>query len=107
MKNWKKSWYWGMWASPQPSASARMPPPVKERHISDPNEIYGLIRDITAEMMRGGEELNLSTKPSVVLVIGVNGVGKTTTIGKLAYRLKQEGRQVSPGRGRHVPCCRH
>ena len=67
---------------------------VKERHISDPNEIYGLIRDITAEMMRGGEELNLSTKPSVVLVIGVNGVGKTTTIGKLAYRLKQEGRQV-------------
>lgn len=67
---------------------------VKERHLSDPNEIYGLIRDITAEMMRGGEELNLSTKPSVVLVIGVNGVGKTTTIGKLAYRLKQEGRQV-------------
>ena len=67
---------------------------VKERHISDPNEIYGLIRDITAEMMRGGEELNLSTKPSVVLVIGVNGVGKTTTIGKLAYRLKQEGKQV-------------
>ena len=67
---------------------------VKERHISDPNEIYGLIRDITAEMMRGVEELNLSTKPSVVLVIGVNGVGKTTTIGKLAYRLKQEGRQV-------------
>ena len=45
-------------------------------------------------MMRGGEELNLSTKPSVVLVIGVNGVGKTTTIGKLAYRLKQEGKQV-------------
>ena len=67
---------------------------VKERHITDPNEIYGLIRDITAEMMRGGEELNLSTKPSVVLVIGVNGVGKTTTIGKLAYRLKQEGKQV-------------
>ena len=67
---------------------------MKERHITDPNEIYGLIRDITAEMMRGGEELNLSTKPSVVLVIGVNGVGKTTTIGKLAYRLKQEGKQV-------------
>ena len=67
---------------------------VKERHITDPNEFYGLIRDITAEMMRGGEELNLSTKPSVVLVIGVNGVGKTTTIGKLAYRLKQEGKQV-------------
>ncbi len=67
---------------------------VKERHISDPNEIYGLIREITAEMMRGGEELNVSTKPSVILVIGVNGVGKTTTIGKLAHRLKSEGKRV-------------
>ena len=67
---------------------------VKERHISDPNEIYGLIREITAEMMRGGEELNVSTKPSVILVIGVNGVGKTTTIGKLAHRLKREGKRV-------------
>ncbi|MBS6861702.1 MAG: signal recognition particle-docking protein FtsY [Clostridiales bacterium] len=67
---------------------------VKERKISDPNEIYGLIREITADMMRGGEELDLSTSPSVILVIGVNGVGKTTTIGKLAYRLKSEGKRV-------------
>lgn len=67
---------------------------VKERKISNPEEIYGLIREITAEMMRGGEELNLSTKPSIILVIGVNGVGKTTTIGKLAYRLKGEGKRV-------------
>ena len=65
---------------------------VKERKISDPNEIYGLIREITADMMRGGEELDLSTSPSVILVIGVNGVGKTTTIGKLAYRLKRSRR---------------
>ena len=67
---------------------------VKERKISDPNEIYGLIREITADMMRGGEELDLSTSPSVILVIGVNGVGKTTTIGKLAYHLKSEGKRV-------------
>lgn len=67
---------------------------VKERKITDPNEIYGLIREITADMMRGGEELDLSTSPSVILVIGVNGVGKTTTIGKLAYRLKSEGKRV-------------
>ena len=67
---------------------------VNERKISDPNEIYGLIREITADMMRGGEELDLSTSPSVILVIGVNGVGKTTTIGKLAYRLKSEGKRV-------------
>ncbi|HIR46584.1 MAG TPA: signal recognition particle-docking protein FtsY [Candidatus Caccousia avicola] len=67
---------------------------VKERKISDPDEIYGLIQEITADMMRGGEALDVSTKPSVVLVIGVNGVGKTTTIGKLAYRLKNEGKRV-------------
>ena len=67
---------------------------VKERKISDPEEIYGLIQEITADMMRGGEALDVSTKPSVVLVIGVNGVGKTTTIGKLAYRLKGEGKRV-------------
>lgn len=67
---------------------------VKERKISDPDEIYGLIQEITAGMMRGGEALDVSTKPSVVLVIGVNGVGKTTTIGKLAYRLKNEGKRV-------------
>lgn len=67
---------------------------VKERRISDPKEIYGLIQEITADMMRGGEDLDVSTKPSVILVIGVNGVGKTTSIGKLAFRLKNEGKRV-------------
>ncbi len=67
---------------------------VKERRISQPEEIYDLIREITADMMRGGEALDVSTKPSVILVIGVNGVGKTTTIGKLAYRLKSDGKRV-------------
>ena len=67
---------------------------VKERRISDPKEIYGLIQEITAGMMRGGEELDVSTKPSVILVIGVNGVGKTTSIAKLASYYREQGRRV-------------
>ena len=45
-------------------------------------------------MLRGDEELKISTKPSIILVIGVNGVGKTTTIGKLANNLKKQGKSV-------------
>ncbi len=67
---------------------------VKERGITDPNDIMGLIREIVAEMMGEDTPLNLSTKPSVILVIGVNGAGKTTTIGKLCHQLKNEGKQV-------------
>ena len=48
-------------------------------------------------MLRGGQELTLTTKPSVILVIGVNGVGKTTTIGKMAAQLKAGGKQVILG----------
>ena len=53
-----------------------------------------IAEDTEAENKGSGEPLNLSTKPSVILVIGVNGVGKTTTIGKLAYLLKSEGKSV-------------
>lgn len=49
---------------------------------------------IITEMMSGGNELNINTKPSVIIVVGVNGVGKTTTIGKLANMLKNEGKKV-------------
>lgn len=70
---------------------------VKKEGISEPSLIYGLLEEIVAEMLSGGEELSLSTKPSIVLVIGVNGVGKTTTIGKLAAQLKNEGRKVLLG----------
>mgnify|MGYP003378970418 CR=1 FL=1 len=52
------------------------------------------IKERGVEMLEGGQELNLSTKPAVILVIGVNGVGKTTTIGKLAHQLKEEGKTV-------------
>ncbi len=67
---------------------------VKERGITDPNDIMGLIQEIIAEMMGEDEKLDLSTKPSVILVIGVNGAGKTTTIGKLCHQFKNEGKRV-------------
>lgn len=67
---------------------------VKERGITDPNDIMGLIQEITAEMMGEDEGLDLSTTPSVILVIGVNGAGKTTTIGKLCHQFKNGGKRV-------------
>ena len=70
---------------------------VKERGITDPSAIRGLLREIVAEMLAGGQELQIATKPSVILVIGVNGVGKTTTIGKLAAQLKAQGKHVILG----------
>jgi len=70
---------------------------VKEQKITDPEAIKGLLKDTVADMLRGGQELQCTTKPSVILVIGVNGVGKTTTIGKLAARFKAEGKKVVLG----------
>ncbi len=70
---------------------------VKETGETDPNNIKGMIKEIICEMLAGGEELNISTQPSMILVIGVNGVGKTTTIGKLAYDLKSKGKKVILG----------
>ena len=57
---------------------------VKQNKITDPAQIRDEIKSIIEEMVSGGEALHLTTQPSVILVIGVNGVGKTTTIGKLA-----------------------
>ncbi len=70
---------------------------VKERGENDPEAIRSLLKEIVAEMLAGDGKLDLSTKPSVILVIGVNGVGKTTSIGKLAAGLKAEGKQVILG----------
>lgn len=67
---------------------------VKKQGIKDPNEIHSLLEETVAELLSGGEELKLTTKPSVILVIGVNGVGKTTTIGKLANNLRMQGKKV-------------
>ncbi len=70
---------------------------VKETGIKDPKGIHAALEEIIEELLGAGEPLNLSTSPSVILVIGVNGVGKTTTIGKLAARLKAEGKSVILG----------
>ncbi len=70
---------------------------VKEEGVTDPQLIMGMIQDIVAEMISGDEELHIQTKPSIILVIGVNGVGKTTTIGKMALRLQKEGKKVILG----------
>jgi fused signal recognition particle receptor len=67
---------------------------VKKEGIKDPQEIHRLLEEVVADMLRGDEELKINTKPSIILVIGVNGVGKTTTIGKLASNLKKQGKSV-------------
>lgn len=67
---------------------------VKERGVTDPGAIMGLIEEIIGEMMGDDVELNLSTAPSVIMVIGVNGAGKTTTIGKMCYQFRNEGKKV-------------
>ena len=67
---------------------------VKEERVTDPAAVRALLQDIVAELLEGEQALSLRTKPSVILVIGVNGVGKTTTIGKLAHNLKEDGKKV-------------
>ena len=67
---------------------------VKKEGVKDPAMINGMLQEIITEMLSGGEELDLSTSPSIILVIGVNGVGKTTTIGKLAKQLSDQGKRV-------------
>ena len=67
---------------------------VKKEGVTDPGEIHRLLSEIVAELLTGGEQLKLDTRPSIILVIGVNGVGKTTTIGKLANNLRQDGKKV-------------
>lgn len=67
---------------------------VKRTGATDPNDVKQLLKDIISEMLTGGNELDLSSKPSVIMVIGVNGAGKTTTIGKLSANLKAQGKKV-------------
>ena len=68
---------------------------VKEEKLKSAEEIHDALKDILVRMLDvGPTELKMDTKPSVVLVIGVNGVGKTTTIGKLAHHYADEGKKV-------------
>ena len=76
-------------------ATAALRKAVREQHITQAEEAKAALRKILAEMVSvGSPELDLSTTPSVILVIGVNGVGKTTTIGKIAKQLCDQGKKV-------------
>jgi len=76
-------------------AAERLRKAVREQHLKTTEEAKQALKEILVQMLDVGDTaLDLSTSPSVVLVIGVNGVGKTTTIGKIATRLVNEGRKV-------------
>jgi len=76
-------------------AADRLRKTVREQHLKTTEEAKTALKEILVEMLNVGDTaLNLSTNPAVVLVIGVNGVGKTTTIGKIATRLVNEGKKV-------------
>lgn len=70
---------------------------VENDRIKEVKQVRETLKDIVSGIVWGGSYLKLRTKPSVILVIGVNGVGKTTTIGKLSLRLKEQGRSVILG----------
>ena len=67
---------------------------VKDKRIKEPSEVKHELFEILRRMIGEHEPLNLYTKPSVILVIGVNGVGKTTSIGKISAELKRQGKKV-------------
>ncbi|MBQ4247480.1 MAG: signal recognition particle-docking protein FtsY [Ruminococcus sp.] len=67
---------------------------VKKDNVKEPEQIRDMLKEVITEMLGEDKPLDLSTTPSVILVIGVNGVGKTTTIGKLSYSLSNQGKKV-------------
>ena len=73
---------------------------VKENHLTEADEVRGTIKEIIADILNENDnEVKLSGSPAVVMVIGVNGVGKTTSIGKMASLFKSEGKKVILGAG--------
>ena len=67
---------------------------AKDDRLNSAEDVQNALREILCEKLGEGDTLHLDTKPSVLLVIGVNGVGKTTTIGKLAAQMKNDGKRV-------------
>ena len=70
---------------------------VKKEKLKSTKQVKDEIKEIVAEKLYGGEDMGLITQPSIILVIGVNGVGKTTTIGKMAAMYKAQGKKVMLG----------
>ena len=76
-------------------ATEKLRKAIREQHLKTPEEAKEALKEILVQMLTVGDvELNLSTTPSVILVIGVNGVGKTTTIGKISTQLVKQGKKV-------------
>ena len=67
---------------------------IKEDRLKEPAQIKDALKSILADMIGEGDVLHLDTVPSVILVIGVNGAGKTTSIGKISNRLRKSGKRV-------------
>ena len=75
----------------------RLKDSIREKQIKDPKLVKGLLADEIKAILEADpskNRLNVEPSPAIILVVGVNGVGKTTTIGKLAYRFKSEGKSV-------------
>ena len=76
-------------------ATDRLKKTIRDQHLTTTQEAKAALKDILVEMLNVGDtQLDLSTHPSVILVIGVNGVGKTTTIGKISKQLVDQGKKV-------------
>ncbi|MGO1367890.1 MAG: signal recognition particle-docking protein FtsY [Senegalia sp. (in: firmicutes)] len=70
---------------------------VRERKLTEASDVKGVLKEELKEILEnvdGSSKLNIEPSPSVILVVGVNGVGKTTTIGKLAYRYRNKGKSI-------------
>ena len=67
---------------------------IKKTGETNPEKIKDILQNIIADFLSGENDLNLNSKPSIILVVGVNGVGKTTSIAKLAYMFKNKGKNV-------------
>ena len=78
---------------------------VAEKHIKNPAECKQLLIEEIKEQMRvDSTEYAFENQKSVILVIGVNGVGKTTSVGKLAGKLKRSGKESYPCSSGYLPC---
>jgi fused signal recognition particle receptor len=67
---------------------------IKKENLTDVEDVKQALREELAQILNIDSSMNLNTKPSVILVVGVNGVGKTTSIGKIANRLKKDGKKI-------------
>lgn len=67
---------------------------IKDGRLKEKNQVTGALKKILTDMIGEGEPLHLDSKPSVILIIGVNGAGKTTSIGKISNQLKKDGKKV-------------